>query len=154
MFLPCHTHVYSDSALRNYLNVKELLAQNRCDIWNLSDFNVSGTQNHLARKRTLNRQWLSVCLQAKRLRVRVPLNSVFSGHQHFFLARIFHYFIAFRCNSHWLDNSWLDMWSKFCPTKLCPIRYLKKLMKRWYYGRIQVTSYRLWVESLKPRVKM
>ena len=35
------------------LNAKELLAQNRCDIWSLSDCNGIRTHNHLVRKRTL-----------------------------------------------------------------------------------------------------
>ena len=36
----------------NYLNVKELLAQNRHDIWNLKDCNGTQTHNLLVRKRT------------------------------------------------------------------------------------------------------
>ena len=36
------------------LNVKELLAQSRCDIWNLSDRNRNRTPNHLVCKRTLS----------------------------------------------------------------------------------------------------
>ena len=46
------------------LNVKELLAQNRCDIWSLSDCSGIRTHNHLVRKRTLDHlaklaKWLS-----------------------------------------------------------------------------------------------
>ena len=46
------------------LNVKELLAQRRRDIWNLSDCNGTRTHNFLVRKRTLNHlaklaKWLS-----------------------------------------------------------------------------------------------
>ena len=46
------------------LNVKELLAQSRCHIWNLSDSNLIRTHNHLVCKPTLNHlaklaKWLS-----------------------------------------------------------------------------------------------
>ena len=44
----------SKSTLYSCLNVKELIARNRCDIWNLSDCNGTRTHNYLARKRTLN----------------------------------------------------------------------------------------------------
>ena len=54
----------SESTLSSCLNVKELLAQNRCDIWNLNECNRTRTNNHLVRKRTLNHlakvaRWLS-----------------------------------------------------------------------------------------------
>ena len=50
--------------LYSCLNVKELLAQSRREIWTLSDCNGSHTQNHLVCKRTLNHfakraKWLS-----------------------------------------------------------------------------------------------
>ena len=38
----------------SYLNVKELLAQNRHHIWNLSDCKETHTHKHLVRKQTLN----------------------------------------------------------------------------------------------------
>ena len=44
----------SESTSYSCPNVKELLAQNRRDIWSLSDSNGIRTHNHLARKRTLN----------------------------------------------------------------------------------------------------
>ena len=44
----------SESTLYSCLNVKELLARNRLDIWRLSDCNGTWTHNHLVRKRTLN----------------------------------------------------------------------------------------------------
>ena len=54
----CSYHVayafQSESTFYSCLNVKELLAQNRSDIWSLSDCNGTRTHNHLARKRTLN----------------------------------------------------------------------------------------------------
>ena len=48
----------------NCLNVKELLARNKRDIWILSDSNRIRTHNHLICKRTLNHltklaKWLS-----------------------------------------------------------------------------------------------
>ena len=54
----CSCHVRyafeSESILYSYLNAKELLAWSRCKIWILSDWNFTGTQNHLVRKRALN----------------------------------------------------------------------------------------------------
>ena len=54
----CSCHVpyafQSESTLYGCLNVKELLAWNRHKVWTLSDCNWTRTQNHLARKRTLN----------------------------------------------------------------------------------------------------
>ena len=57
----------SESTLYNYLNVKELLAQNRRKFWKLSDCNWTRSQNHLVRKRTLNHlpkltKWFSCVL--------------------------------------------------------------------------------------------
>ena len=54
----CYYHVkyafQSESTLYSCLNVKELFAWNRWDIWILSDCNVSGTHKHLVCKRKLN----------------------------------------------------------------------------------------------------
>ena len=44
----------SESILYSCLNVKELLAQSRREIWSLSDCNGTWIHNHLVRKRTLN----------------------------------------------------------------------------------------------------
>ena len=44
----------NESTFYRWLNVKELLARNRCDMWNLSDTSRIRTQNHLVRKLTLN----------------------------------------------------------------------------------------------------
>ena len=51
----------SKSAQYSCLNVKDLLARNRHDIWSLSDSNRIRTLKHLLRKRTLNHlaKWLS-----------------------------------------------------------------------------------------------
>ena len=54
----CHSHItyafQSESTLYSCLNIKELLARNRRDIWSLSDTNGIRTHNHLVRKRTPN----------------------------------------------------------------------------------------------------
>ena len=68
----------SESTLYSCLNVKELLTQNKRDIWNLSDSNGIETCYHLVRKRTLNHwtkltKWLSFRLQAKWLWARISL---------------------------------------------------------------------------------
>ena len=64
----CYYHVkyafQSESTLYSCLNVRELLAWNRWDIWILSDCNVSGTHKHLVCKRKLSHlvklaKWLS-----------------------------------------------------------------------------------------------
>ena len=54
----CSYHVtyafQSESTLYSCLNVKEVLARNRCIIWSLSDCNWTRTQNHLACKWAFN----------------------------------------------------------------------------------------------------
>ena len=64
----CSYHVtyafQSESKLYSCLNIKELLATNRCKIWSLSDCNWTQTHNHLVHKWTLNHlvelaKWLS-----------------------------------------------------------------------------------------------
>ena len=54
----CYCHVtcafQSQTTLYSYLNVKDLLARSRKEIWSLSDYNWTRTQNHSVRKRTLN----------------------------------------------------------------------------------------------------
>ena len=72
----CHvTYTFqSESALYSCLNVKELLARSRPEIWRLSYCNWARTQNHLVRKRTLwssLAKWLIVRLQTKWSWVRV-----------------------------------------------------------------------------------
>ena len=44
----------SESTLYSCLNLKELIAGNRREIWSLSNCNGTRTHNHLVRKRTLN----------------------------------------------------------------------------------------------------
>ena len=62
----CSYHVtyefQRESTLYSCLNVTELLARSRCEIWSLSDCNWTRTHNHLVHKRTLNRLaiWLNV----------------------------------------------------------------------------------------------
>ena len=81
----CYYHVTytfrSESTRCVCLNVKELLAQSRCDIWSLSDRNGIITHNHLVRKQTLNHlakvaTCLTVCLQTMCLWVWIPLLSL------------------------------------------------------------------------------
>ena len=62
----CHvTHAFqSESTLSNCLNVKELPARSRREIWSLSDCNWTQTHNHLVPKLRLNHlaklaKWLS-----------------------------------------------------------------------------------------------
>ena len=67
----CFSHLtnafQSESALYSCLNVKELLAQNRRNIWSLSNSNGIRIHNHLVRLA----KWLSVRLQTKWLWVQV-----------------------------------------------------------------------------------
>ena len=64
----CTYHVtyafQSESTFYSCLNVKELLAWSRCEIWSLSDCNWTRTHNHFVHKRTLDHlaklaKWLS-----------------------------------------------------------------------------------------------
>ena len=50
----CHIHGYKESTFCNSLTVKELLAQDRRDIWKLTDFHGTRTNKHLHRKRRIN----------------------------------------------------------------------------------------------------
>ena len=62
----CHvTYKFeSESTLYSCLNVKELLARSRREIWRLSDWNWTRTQNHLVCKRTKLTlvKWLNIRL--------------------------------------------------------------------------------------------
>ena len=70
----------SESTLYRCLNVKELLAWSRREIWSLSDCSWTRTHSHLVHKRTLNHlaKWLNVCLWTKWLWVRAQLQSLVS----------------------------------------------------------------------------
>ena len=64
----------SDPTLYSFLNVKELLAQNKCNIWSLSDSNGIETHNHLVCKQALKHlaklvKWLSCVLSTGHLTV-------------------------------------------------------------------------------------
>ena len=85
------TYVFqSESTLYSCLNVKELLARSRRDIWRLSDCNVTRTHNHLVCKRTVNHlaklssldKWSSARLRTKWLWFWVPIQS----HKIYFLV--------------------------------------------------------------------
>ena len=53
MFLSCHAYAFqSESTLYSYLNVKELLARNRHDIWSPNDCNGTRIHKHLVCKRS------------------------------------------------------------------------------------------------------
>ena len=76
----------SESTLYSCLNVRELLARRRREIWSLSDCNWTRTHNYLVHKRTLSHlaklasfaslaKWLSVRLWTKWLWVRVQLQA-------------------------------------------------------------------------------
>ena len=67
----CHvTYVFqSESTIYSCLNVNEIFARIRREIWNLNDCNWTRTQNHLVRKRILDHlaklvKWLSCVLCA------------------------------------------------------------------------------------------
>ena len=78
-----HVLYVFESTLYSYLNVKELIALNRSNIWSLSDCNGIGTQKHLVHKQTyyhlaklaILAKSLSVCLQSRCLWVRIQLQS-------------------------------------------------------------------------------
>ena len=86
MFLKCHISVQSESILYDYLNVKEILARYRHDIWKLSGSNEIQTYSHLVFKRfsqTIHlpkkaslAKWSSVLLWPKWLRVWFLLEKV------------------------------------------------------------------------------
>ena len=68
MFLSCHTRVLEWIHTQSCLNFKELLAQNKHEIWSSSDCNRTGTHDQLVCKRTLNHLannwaglWILIC---------------------------------------------------------------------------------------------
>ena len=69
----CHvTYVFqSEFTVYSCLNVKELLAQSRCEIWILSDCNWTQTHNHIVHSQT---KWLWVQVQ---LQLSVSLCCIF-----------------------------------------------------------------------------
>ena len=75
----CHvTYAFqSNSTLYSCLSFKKLLVRSRREIWSLSDFNLTRTQNHFVRKRTLNHftQLNKFRLRTKWFWVRVQLQS-------------------------------------------------------------------------------
>ena len=87
----CYYHVtyafQSESTLHSSLSVKELLDQNKPNIWSLCDSTRIQTHNHLVHKRTLNQlaklaslaKFFSVRLRFKWLRVRIPLLSLWES---------------------------------------------------------------------------
>ena len=74
----CRYHVayafQSEPTLYSCLNVKELLAQNKHEIWSLSDRNWTRTHNHLVRKWTLNHLAKLVLFEVFLVRIFPPLD--------------------------------------------------------------------------------
>ena len=70
---------FSESTLYSRLNVKDLLAQNRREIWSLSDCNRTRTHNHLVHKTNAQHEHLNIRLRTKWFWVRVPLQSLNSN---------------------------------------------------------------------------
>ena len=102
----CAYHVtyafQSKSTLCSCLNVKELIAWNRREIWSLSDCNKIRTHNQLVRKRTLNHlakpvKSLSVRLRTKWLWVQISLVSLWLYNVWIFL----HYICWFYAQISW-----------------------------------------------------
>ena len=67
MFLTCHARVSEKIHTLYMPDANNVLAQSRCEIWTLNNFNWTRNQNHLVRKRTLNdltkeTKWLSCVL--------------------------------------------------------------------------------------------
>ena len=96
------------------LNVKEILARSRPEIWSLSDCNWTRTHSHLVHKQTLNHlaklvEWLSVSLWTKWLWVRVQLQSLKAID---FLAKIF---------THLIEKSPLSSFFARCLRCLSPV---------------------------------
>ena len=106
----CSCHVtygfQSESTLYSWLNLKELLAQSRREIWSLRDCNWTRTHSHLIRKVALNHfaklavmvwvKWLSVRLRTKWLWIGVQLQS----QKHCFLKLMYFtvkYFLEIVC---------------------------------------------------------
>ena len=85
------THAFeSVSTLYSCLNVKKLLTQSRREIWSLSDWNWTRSQNHLIHKRTLNylaklSKWLS-CVVSTYLYVLVTSRMRFKVNPQFIVA--------------------------------------------------------------------
>ena len=98
IFLSCHEKAHDNKefdcmlhmrfrvnpTLYSCLNLKEVLAQNRCKIWSLSDCNWTQTHNHLVNEHsTIRKQtqtsfakWLSAHLWIKWLWVQVQSQSL------------------------------------------------------------------------------
>ena len=75
----------NESTLYSCSNVKELLAQNKHDIWSLSDCNAIRTHYHLVRKQTFNHlaklaKWLSCVVSTYQLNHLAPLAKSLSVH--------------------------------------------------------------------------
>ena len=124
----CHvTYTFqSESTLYNCLNFKELLAQNRREIWRLIDCNWTRTQKHLVRKGTL--KWLSFRLRTKWFWVRVQLQSL--------KLQILH---LLRARSSWQSGNY-RVWihSETCTWRDQNIQLDRRLSRRKYKKIIEL----------------
>ena len=137
----CYYHVtyafQSKFTLQSWLNVKELLAQNKRNIRSLSDSNWIRTCNHLVSKRTLNclaklAKWFS-CVVAL---ICTVLQTVY----------YYHVTYTFRANLHYIvvcersDKS-SDKTSHHSSTLSLVLKGLSvRLLVKWLWVRIQLLS--------------
>ena len=81
----CSYHVtyisYSESTLCSYLDIRELLARNRCDIWKLSGCNGIQIHSHLVCKWTLNHLATLVVEETYSCIIYSQLQIIFKHHQ-------------------------------------------------------------------------
>ena len=91
----CSYYVTYESTVYSYLNAKELFAQNRRDIWSLSNCNETRSHNHLVCKHLFR-------LVTKWLWVRAPLQSLKLQISSLFQARSY---MAFR-QLQSMDSLW------------------------------------------------
>ena len=99
MFLSCQVRVSEWYIRYSYLNVKELLAQNRRDIWSLSDWNGTWNHNYLVGKQTLYHfakrvKWLSCVVSTYICAVHLTVRS---------------YHVTYSFVSEWL-NGWVFLY--------------------------------------------
>ena len=122
------TYVFqSESTLYSCLNVKELLARSRRDIWRLSDCNGTRTHNHLVCKRTVNHlaklssldKWSSARLRTKWLWFWVPIQS----HKIYFLVLLSGFGYNFSFYTYICSTSYFSVFfccfSNFHHVKIC-----------------------------------
>ena len=105
--------IQSESTIYSWLNVKELLAWNRRDIWSINDCNGVRTYNHLVRKRTLNHlaklaKWLSCVVGTYLYSAFDPLQSLKLQISRLFRARVLWHSGNYRVWIHSDMRTWHD----------------------------------------------